>query len=143
MFKKLSTSQASGDTTLIAADCQIVGSITINGNARIDGKIEGSVQATGDLIIGTSAFLKADIEANTVSIAGEVHGNIKTTDLLELNASARLYGDICTRQFKVEQGAQFTGKSQILEEANPPLMIHENSKEPRPAKESKKASSHA
>ncbi len=140
MFKKRSSSQSNGNTTLIAADCQITGSITINGNARIDGKIEGSVHATGDLIIGTSAILKADIEANTVSIAGEVRGNIKTTDLLELNATARLFGDICTRQFKVEQGAHFTGTSQLLEETIPPLMIHENSKEPRPAKETKKAS---
>lgn len=140
MFKKFSTSQSSGDTTLISAECQITGSITINGNARIDGKIEGSVHATGDLIIGTSAFLKADIEANTVSIAGEVRGNIKTTDLLELNATARLFGDICTRQFKVEQGAQFTGTSQLLEETTPPLIVHENSKEPRSAKEMKRVS---
>ncbi|EGW36335.1 polymer-forming cytoskeletal protein [Desulfosporosinus sp. OT] len=118
MFKKPTTHSRGGDNTFIAAECQISGSITINGNARIDGKIEGSVLATGDLVIGASAILKANIEANTVSIAGEVHGNIKTTDLLELNATARLFGDICTRQFKVDQGARFIGTSQILEETN-------------------------
>ena len=143
MFKKFSPSQSSGDTTFISAECQITGSITINGNARIDGKIEGSVHVTGDLIIGASAFLKADIEANTVSIAGEVRGNIKTTDLLELNDTARLFGDICTRQFKVEQGAHFTGTSQLLEETTPLLIIHENSKEPRSVKETKRVSTHA
>lgn len=142
MFKKISASQSNGDITFIAAECQITGSITINGNARIDGKIEGSVHATGDLIIGSSSFLKADIEANTVSISGEVRGNIKTTDLLELTATARLFGDICTRQFKVEQGAHFTGTSQILEESVPPLtIIHENSKVSRSAKETKQVSS--
>lgn len=140
MFKKFSTSQSSGDTTFISAECQITGSITINGNARIDGKIEGSVHATGDLIIGASAFLKADIEANTVSIAGEVRGNIKATDLLELNATSQLFGDICTRQLKVEQGAHFTGTSQLLEEATPSLIVHENSKVPRSAKEMKRLS---
>lgn len=128
MFKRPSTTHSSGgDTTFIAAECQITGSIIINGNARIDGKIEGNILATGDLIIGTSAFLKANIEANTVSIAGEVRGNIKTTDLLELNATARLFGDICTRQFKVDQGAHFTGTSQILEETTTPLVLHEKS----------------
>ncbi len=140
MFKKLSNSQSSGDTTLIAAECQITGSLIINGNARIDGKIEGTIQATGDLIIGTSAYLKADIEANTVSIAGEVHGNIKTSDLLELNATARLFGDISTRQFKVEQGARFTGMSKLFEETAPPLIVHESNKEPRSMKESKQVS---
>lgn len=143
MFKKPSTNQAGkGDTTFIAAECQITGSITINGNARIDGKIEGNVQVTGDLVIGAGAFVKANIEANTVSVAGEVCGNIKTTDLLELYATARLVGDICTRQFKVEQGAHFTGSSQYLEETTP-LILHENSKELRSAKEAKRASSRA
>jgi len=143
MFKKLSNSQSNGDITLIASECQITGSIIINGNARIDGKVEGSVQATGDLIIGTSGYLKADIEANTVSIAGEVHGNIKTADLLELNSTARLFGDICTRQFKVEQGAQFTELSQLFEETTPPLIVHKNSKEPRSARETKRVSTRA
>ncbi|HUS88093.1 MAG TPA: polymer-forming cytoskeletal protein [Desulfosporosinus sp.] len=143
MFKKHSSKQSScGDTTFIAAECQITGSITINGNARIDGKIEGNVQVTGDLVIGASAILKANIEASTVSIAGEVCGNIKTTDLLELNATARLVGDTCTRQFKVEQGAHFIGSSQLLEETTP-LTLHENSKELRSAKETKRASTRA
>jgi len=139
MFKKLSSSHSIGDTTLIAEECQITGSIIISGNARIDGKIEGSVQATGDLIIGTTAYLKADIEANTLIIAGEVHGNIKTTDLLELNSTARLFGDICTRQFKVEQGAKFTGMSQLFEEATS-MAIQENNKENRSSKETKRIS---
>lgn len=135
MFKKLSASKASGDTTLIAAECQITGSITINGNARIDGKIEGRVCVTGDLIIGASALLTAEIEANTVTIAGEVHGNIKTTDLLELNSTARLFGDISTQQFKVDQGAQFIGMSQHLEETAPLIIVQDSSRESNPAKE--------
>ncbi len=140
MFNKSSKSQMnSGDTTFIAAECQITGSITIQGNARIDGKIEGTIQVTGDLVVGASAFLKADIEANTVSIAGEVRGNIKTTDLLELNATARVVGDICTRQFKVEQGAHFTGSSQLFEETPTPLTLTEHSKEPNAFKDKKLA----
>lgn len=131
MFKKPSTKQfhsSSGDTTYISAECQITGSIKINGNARIDGKIEGSIVVTGDIIIGSNAILEANIEASTLSLAGEVRGIIKTTDLLELNSTARLFGDICTRQFKVDQGARFTGKSQLLEEPTP-LIISEKAKE--------------
>lgn len=123
MFKKSSTHSHRGDYTFIAAECQITGSITINGNARFDGKLEGNILATGNLIVGPSANLIADIEANTVSIAGDVHGNIKTAELLELHATARLFGDICTREFMVEQGARFIGSSQILEETAP-LIVH-------------------
>jgi len=104
--------------TLIAADCQITGSVIIKGNARVDGKIEGSIQASGDLTIGPGAVLKANIEAKTVTIAGEVHGDIKAADTLELSQSARLYGDIYSKQLKVAQGACFIGSSKPLEESS-------------------------
>lgn len=139
MFRKSAKSQLDcGDTTFIAAECHITGSIIIHGNARIDGKVEGTIEVTGDLVIGASASLKANIVATNVSLAGEVCGNIKTTDLLDLNATARLVGDICTRQFKVEQGASFTGSSQLLVEATTtPLALTENRKELHAAEEKK------
>ena len=144
MFKKSSKSQMdSGDTTFIATECHITGSITIQGNARIDGKVEGTIEVTGDLVIGASAFLKANIEASNVSIAGEVCGNIKTTDLLNLTATACLVGDICTRQFQVEKGAHFTGSSQLLEEPTTPLTLTDNSKDVHAVKEKKLVSKRA
>lgn len=112
-------SKTSGDVTFISAECQIEGTVHINGNARIDGKLEGLLQATGDIVVGQGAFVKADIEAKTVSISGEVHGNIQTSDTLKLSSSARLYGNICTQQFSVDQGARFVGTSRLLEEAAP------------------------
>ncbi|MHB1651171.1 MAG: bactofilin family protein [Desulfitobacteriaceae bacterium] len=116
MFSKNPNRQGSGDVTFIAAECQITGTVTIKGSVRIDGKLDGSLLATDEIVIGPSALLKANIEARTVSIAGEVHGDIQTTDTLELNSTARLYGDICTRQFRVEQGARFVGTSRLYEE---------------------------
>ena len=120
MFGKTTPSwQARGaEVTFIAAECQVTGSLNIKGDARIDGQVEGNVKATGELTIGPGAVVKANIEANSVSIAGEVRGDIKALDTLELAASARLYGDICTRQLKIEQGARFVGSSQLLEDNN-------------------------
>lgn len=116
MFSKSTFKQGTGDVTFIAAECQINGSVTIQGNARIDGKLDGYIQATGDIAIGQNAVLNANIEAKTVSIAGEVHGDIQTSDSLELSSSARLFGDIYTRVFQVEQGAKFIGTSHLYEE---------------------------
>ena len=109
--------KGTGDTTFIATDCQITGSLTVNGNVRIDGKIDGNVSASGELTVGPSAKITANIEAKTVCIAGEVHGDVKATNILELSSSARLYGDLCTSQLKIEQGAHFVGTSQLM--ANP------------------------
>lgn len=105
-----------GETTYIAADCEFSGNIVLKGNARIDGLIEGTVTLTGDLVIGPSAVIKATIQANTISISGEVRGNITASENLELCPSARLYGNICTQQLKIDQGAQFIGSSRLLGE---------------------------
>lgn len=106
---------SSTNITYLAEDCDIKGSIVSAGNVRIDGKVEGSVIVAGDLIIGQTAVLKANIEAKTVTLAGEVHGNVKVGDLLELSLTAHLYGDIITNQLKIDQGAVFVGASTFSE----------------------------
>jgi cytoskeletal protein CcmA (bactofilin family) len=62
----------SSNVTYLAEDCEIKGSFTANGNARIDGKLEGTVHVAGSLVIGQTAVLKADIEAQNISVAGTV-----------------------------------------------------------------------
>lgn len=115
-----SSSSSSSNVTYIAEDCEIKGSIDSKGNARIDGKVEGTIRIAGDLVIGQSAVLQANIEAQTISVAGEVRGNVKAKDLLELASSSRLYGDINTKQLKIDQGARFVGSSNYEEVTNSP-----------------------
>ncbi|AFV01411.1 hypothetical protein UNSWDHB_26 [Dehalobacter sp. UNSWDHB] len=103
--------------TYIAEDCELKGSLVSSGNIRIDGKLEGTVEVGGDLIIGQSASVKANISAATATITGVVCGNIKVGDLLELSPTSRLYGDITARQLKIDQGAIFVGTSSIVSDS--------------------------
>ena len=105
--------------TLLAEDCTFKGVLTSAGSVRIDGKVEGTVCVNSDLIVGPSALLRADIEANTATIAGEVHGNVKTNDLLELSSTARLFGDVISSQLRIDQGARFVGSSTYLDPEAP------------------------
>lgn len=120
MFKKNSTSKPLGhstvDVTYIAADCQVTGNLKVKGDIRIDGQVEGNILATGEVIVGPSASIKANVEGKIVVLAGEVYGDVKSYDLLELSSSARLYGDISSRQLKVDQGAIFVGNSKLNED---------------------------
>ncbi|WP_019851307.1 polymer-forming cytoskeletal protein [Desulfitobacterium sp. PCE1] len=113
-----STFQASSsETTYIAADAEFNGKLTLKGNARIDGKIEGHIVLNGDLIIGPSAVIDANIKASAISISGEVRGDIVAQETLELCSSARMKGNIFSKQLKIDQGAQFIGTSRLLEDA--------------------------
>lgn len=106
-----------GETTYIASDCEFSGTLTLKGSARIDGQIEGTISLAGDLIVGPSAVIKATVQANTISISGEVRGDILAREGLELCSTARLFGNIYTQQLKIDQGAQFIGSSRLLGDA--------------------------
>jgi cytoskeletal protein CcmA (bactofilin family) len=103
--------------TYIAEDCELKGSLVSSGNVRIDGKLEGTIEVGGDLVIGQSASVKANITAATATITGVVYGNIKVGDLLELSPSSHLCGDIITKQLKIDQGAIFVGTSSIFSDS--------------------------
>jgi len=126
---------SSSNVTYLAEDCEIKGNVVSKGNARIDGKIDGTVSIAGDLAIGQSAVLKANIEAQTISIAGEVRGNVKAKELLELSSTARLYGDINTKQLKIDQGARFIGSSTYEENTSSDNILYTNTVSKDNAKE--------
>jgi len=79
-------------------------------NLRINGKFEGTLDTKGYLMIGDKATIKANITGESISIEGNVNGNIKVTKLLKLGKSARLNGDVETPALSVQEGAVLTGQ---------------------------------
>lgn len=114
-------SATSGETTYIAADAEFNGKLTLKGSARIDGKIQGHIALSGDLIIGPNAVIDANIQAGAISISGEVRGDIVAQESLELCSTARMKGNIFSKQLKIDQGAQFIGTSRLLDDAKQPV----------------------
>ncbi|HEY8830269.1 MAG TPA: polymer-forming cytoskeletal protein, partial [Candidatus Limnocylindria bacterium] len=65
------------------------------------------------LIIGEGAKVTADITCGSVVINGEVTGNIKATEMVELHKPAKVKGDISTPSLMVDKGVQFDGSSKM------------------------------
>lgn len=95
----------------IAHNCEIKGEIVSSGNVTVDGKAEGKISIKGNLIVGESGMIKADIEADNVEIKGQVHGKMTVKNLLDINSTGVLHDDITTQFLKIDQGAKFIGKS--------------------------------
>ncbi|NLW18043.1 MAG: polymer-forming cytoskeletal protein [Firmicutes bacterium] len=96
--------------TVIGQGAVINGTVKTEGTLRVDGKIEGEVHVTGDLIIGESGLIAANITAQNVSVAGLVKGNIRADGKLNLLASGKVYGDIHVNDLAVSQGAILQGE---------------------------------
>ena len=82
-------------STLIGAGAELTGDFTLDGSARIDGKIGGNVTVTGNLILGAGSVVTGDVQAASVLIGGEVTGNITAPEKAELTASAKGAGGHC------------------------------------------------
>lgn len=95
----------------IPANCLVKGTIESKGDVRIAGKIEGEVIVLGKLDISESAVITGNIDADSLLINGELHGNIKVKNLLEVGPTGRLYGDIIASFLKIVKGAHFAGTS--------------------------------
>ena len=61
------------------------------------------------MIIGQKGVINADIRAGQVLVSGEVVGNVRATERVELKGTARMFGDIDAPVIVVEEGGVFEG----------------------------------
>jgi cytoskeletal protein CcmA (bactofilin family) len=100
------------DTT-IGSMVKITGNITSEGNVIIHGSVEkGEVKIGGHLTVGESAKITGNISADSVTVLGNVIGNISCENDLEIGSTGRVQGDLKVgNEFVVERGGVFLGKS--------------------------------
>lgn len=107
---RLSLVDADEKETIIGPSVSVKGDFDSNGNIVIIGSVSGTIDTSKHLSVELGAKITANVEANTATIAGEVHGNIKVKDFLELAATAKVIGDIEVQRLVIKEGALFCGK---------------------------------
>ena len=80
----------------INSDTVIEGSIKARGNLRIDGKLTGTLECQGRIVIGASGVIEGDIKCENAEIEGSLKANITVSDLLSLKSTAKVQGEIVT-----------------------------------------------
>src|SRR5271154_2368381 len=88
---------------------KISGKISFEGPARIDGEVDGEINAKDSLVVGESAVVTAHIKAASVSVAGKVSGDIVATQRIEIRPSAKVSGNITAPVLSIQEGALFEG----------------------------------
>lgn len=78
-------------------------------NLRINGRFEGTLETKGLLSIGEAARVHATIRGESLTIAGEVQGEITASQRVELLSTARLTGKISSPRVIMQEGAFMQG----------------------------------
>lgn len=99
--------------TIIGEDVEISGNIKCESNIQINGKLNGDLNCGGQAMIGNASAIKGNMSIETVSIMGQVNGNITAKDKIDLKSTARLHGDIRAKRLTVEDGVTFVGKVEV------------------------------
>lgn len=111
MFKKSEFSLVRGKIeNLLGQDTSFSGTIKSDGNLRVDAVYQGRIETGGNLIVGPSGKVSADIVANGVQVWGAVRGNIVARGRLEILPTGHVWGDIRVGSLLIDEGGVFRGK---------------------------------
>jgi cytoskeletal protein CcmA (bactofilin family) len=109
--------------TTIGANTRFIGTLTSDGNVRIDGSVEGDIEILGNLIIGETGRVVATIKAQNVHVSGAVKGEVMAAENLEISPTGKLWGDIATAALHIEPGGLFRGQSEMRTNLDEPLLL--------------------
>ncbi len=85
------------------------GEIKTEGTLRIDGTIEGNVNADW-VVISEKASLKGDIVAKGIIVGGMVEGNLRAEEIVEIKSKGQVFGDIFANKLSMVEGGMFSGR---------------------------------
>jgi cytoskeletal protein CcmA (bactofilin family) len=105
--------------SLLSSDVEITGTLKTSGAIQIDGKLDGELNASGDVIIGKGASVKGNLTVSSVTVSGTINGNINAKDRIEMKSTAKVTGDIRAKRLAVEDGVTFVGKSEVNPSGGP------------------------
>ena len=103
----------SDETTIISSGVKIEGTVTTNGNIRVDGEIKGDIISDNNISIGDSGIVNGKINAAVVTIGGVVTGSIAAKEKLTLTSRGKINGDVVVKSFVIEDGGLFNGNCKM------------------------------
>ena len=69
-------------------------------------RIRGRISGDGDLVI--EGTVEGDVDVSSVTVRGEVDGDIRARGAVRVESGGRLRGDV-TGEFSIEEGGEFVG----------------------------------
>ena len=108
-------------------ECAVIGpTITIKGDLTgeedllIEGRVEGKVELRRHSVtIGKSGRIKADIYGKTITVEGDVEGNLFGEEQLVVRQTGNVRGNIVSPRVALEDGSNFKGNIDMSSKEKP------------------------
>jgi len=98
------------DQATIGKSLVIKGEVTGSESLYIDGRVEGSINLSGNRVtVGRNGVVAANINAREIVVLGKVRGNLTASDRVDIRSEGSLSGDVVAQRISIEDGAYFKG----------------------------------
>jgi cytoskeletal protein CcmA (bactofilin family) len=116
-----------GIESIIGVQTETKGDIKTKGTIRIDGTVEGTIEADW-IILGESGHFIGDITTRGVIVGGKVEGRINADESIELKPKGHIIGDVTTSKLIISEGGILEGHS-IMHRGNSTVVKFQHKKE--------------
>jgi len=112
--KKGMSIEATKISSLVSHNMRVKGDVIFEGGLRVDGRVDGNVisqaEARALLVLSDKGTIAGGVRVYDAVINGTVEGDLEVEHFLELQANARVSGNITYRQLQMQCGATVDGK---------------------------------
>ena len=121
MFGKKPSRAQNRIDSLIGSGTSIVGDITFSGGLRVDGEVTGNVSSLdgqpATLVVSEHARIEGKVSVSHAVVNGTIVGPVRALEFLELQAKARVTGDVEYTSIEIHLGAIVQGR--LVHESTP------------------------
>jgi len=115
------TTTTTSDQATIGKSLVIKGEVTGSESLYIDGRVEGSINLSGNRVtVGRNGVVAANINAREIVVLGKVRGNLTASDRVDIRSDGSLTGDVVAARISIEDGAFFKGGIDIRKAGGKP-----------------------
>ena len=107
MFKNASGGDLNG---FLGKGIKLQGDLHFQYTFRIDGEFSGKIESNGELLVGETGVVNAEVQVSRVFVSGTLRGTVRTSTKTEITAVGKVFADVETPALVIEDGALFEGR---------------------------------
>lgn len=108
--------------SIVGQGMKVVGDCVTTDTVRVEGVVEGSIQADKAVVVGKEGRVHGDILTQDAVIAGTVKGAVHVHSRLELQSTCKIDGEIRAARLKLDEGGVVNGTVAVgRSQQSPPL----------------------
>lgn len=103
------------DLTILGEKTRFHGILKFSEDLQIAGKFDGTIDATGNLVVRKGATCSADfIRAASIIVEGVVQGDLTAGDRVDMHSGSSVRGNVTASRLKIADGVSFEGSVEMI-----------------------------